>query len=143
MIAELTADEGLRLEPYDDATGHTHKQGVPVVGYLTIGIGRNLDTNGITKDEAEYLLTNDINMVAGWLNVKLPWWTGMTDGRQRALINMVFNMGTGGILKWPMFLSQLQSGNYEAAAATIKNSLWYTQVGNRAARIANLIQYGD
>lgn len=48
---ELIRDEGLRLKPYRDT-----------VGKLTIGVGRNLDDVGITKDEAMHLLA----AAAGW-----------------------------------------------------------------------------
>ena len=32
-------------------------------GYTSIGVGRNLDSRGITEDEAMYLLKNDIESV--------------------------------------------------------------------------------
>jgi lysozyme len=39
LIAELVKDEGLRLKPYKCTAGKT-----------TIGVGRNLDDVGISKD---------------------------------------------------------------------------------------------
>ena len=41
--------EGVVLQAYECSAGYT-----------SIGIGRNLDTRGITEDEAMYLLNNDI-----------------------------------------------------------------------------------
>ena len=52
MIGMLKRHEGLRLKPYQDT-----------IGKLTIGYGRNLDDRGISKEEAEYLLRNDISRV--------------------------------------------------------------------------------
>jgi lysozyme len=49
MIRQLTTHEGLRLKPY-----------LCPAGKLTIGIGRNLEGKGITKQEAIMLLENDI-----------------------------------------------------------------------------------
>jgi lysozyme len=49
LIEQLRRDEGCVLKPYRDQ-----------VGKLTIGVGRNLDDVGISSDEAEYLLANDI-----------------------------------------------------------------------------------
>jgi lysozyme len=49
MIRQLTTHEGLRLKPY-----------LCPAGKLTIGIGRNLEGKGITKQEAVMLLENDI-----------------------------------------------------------------------------------
>lgn len=45
IIKMLIRHEGLRLKPYKDS-----------VGKLTIGVGRNLDDKGITKEEAMHLL---------------------------------------------------------------------------------------
>jgi lysozyme len=47
MIRQLTRHEGLRLKPY-----------LCPAGKLTIGIGRNLEGKGITKQEAVMLLEN-------------------------------------------------------------------------------------
>jgi lysozyme len=49
MIRQLTTHEGLRLKPY-----------LCPAGKLTIGIGRNLEGKGITKQEAIMLLEYDI-----------------------------------------------------------------------------------
>ena len=45
----LIRHEGLHLKPYRDS-----------VGKLTIGVGRNLDDVGITREEALILLEHDI-----------------------------------------------------------------------------------
>ncbi len=44
LIDLIKRHEGLSLKPYMDSRG-----------FLTIGYGRNLDANGISKSEAEYL----------------------------------------------------------------------------------------
>lgn len=49
LINDLIRDEGLKLKPYRCTSNK-----------LTIGIGRNLDDNGITEAEARYLLHNDL-----------------------------------------------------------------------------------
>ena len=41
--------EGLKLKPY-----------ICPAGKITIGVGRNIEDNGISEDEAMYLLNNDI-----------------------------------------------------------------------------------
>ena len=48
LMDELIRDEGLRLKVYLDSEG-----------IETIGVGRNLQ-KGITRDEAMFLLNNDI-----------------------------------------------------------------------------------
>ena len=44
----ILKNEGIRLHPY-----------LCPAGYLTIGVGRNLDSIGITRAEAFYLLDNE------------------------------------------------------------------------------------
>ncbi len=128
---DLMRDEGTRLKPYEDS-----------IGKLTIGIGRNLDDVGITPDEAIYLLNNDIVKVIETLNKAFPWWTALSEPRQRALANMTFNMGFSKLLGFRQMLSALQAGNFEEASQQALNSDWAKQVGARANRIAALIASG-
>ena len=125
MKADLKRDEGLRLKPYEDS-----------VGKLTIGIGRNIDDVGITEAEAEFLLTNDIAHTMIDLDKFCPWWKNMNEPRQRALVNMCFNMGIHRLLGFKDMLTALREGNYDDASNQALDSKWARQVGKRAGRIA-------
>lgn len=131
LISELTADEGLRLKPYECTAGK-----------LTIGIGRNIEDKGISKKEAEYLLNNDIDEVISQLDAKLPWWRNMTDARQRVLCNMCFNLGISGLLYFKNTLASMQARKYDDAAKGMLSSLWAKQVGARAQRLAKMMREG-
>ena len=131
LKAELIRDEGLRLKPYRCTAGK-----------LTIGVGRNLDDVGLIAEEASYLLENDIGRSAGDLDQNVPWWRSMTDARQRALVNMCFNLGWPRLKGFKNMLAHLQAGDFERAAAEALDSRWARQVGERAARIAALIREG-
>lgn len=125
MKDELRRDEGIRLKPYKDSVGKT-----------TIGIGRNLDDVGITDYEADYLLTNDIANAMQGLDMALPFWKDMTESRQRALLNMVFNMGLHKVMEFTHMIIALRTGDYQTASDECLNSAWAKQVGSRAQRIA-------
>jgi len=43
-------------------------------GKLTIGYGRNLENRGITIEEAEYLIRNDISDLEKRLKEKIDFW---------------------------------------------------------------------
>lgn len=131
LIEQLKRDEGMRLTPYKDS-----------IGKLTIGIGRNLDDVGISKDEAEYLLANDVAKVKIELGQALPWTSGLDQARLGALQNMAFNMGVKGLLKFKNTLSLIKAGQYDAAAHEMMLSLWARQVGARATRLAQQIYTG-
>jgi lysozyme len=129
---ELIRDEGLRLKPYRDT-----------VGKLTIGVGRNLDDVGITKDEAMHLLECDIRRVKDDLDHALSWWRGLDDVRQRVLVNMAFNLGITRLMGFKNTLAAMRAGNYVDAAKGMLDSKWAKQVGERATRLAAMMVEGD
>lgn len=121
---DLIRDEGVRLKPYQCTAGRT-----------TIGIGRNLDDVGITEAEAYALLDNDIIRVTHQLEKEIPWIKGRSGSIRRALGNMVFQLGIGGLLKFKNMLACLERRDYEGAKKHAKDSLWYTQTPERAERV--------
>ena len=131
LKAELMRDEGVRLKPYLDSTGH-----------LTIGIGRNLTDVGINQSEALYLLESDIARTGSDLDHYLPWWADLDEVRKRVLINMAFNLGIGGLIGFHDTLKYVQLGMFEAAAKGMLATLWARQVGPRADRLAEMMKTG-
>lgn len=131
IFAQLRRDEGLRLKPYRDS-----------VGKITIGIGRNLDDAGISEQEADFLLANDVKAATVSLEANFPWACGLDDARKGALINMAFNMGIRGLSQFHDFLAKMQAGDFRAAAGAMLDSLWAKQVGPRATRLSIQIESG-
>jgi lysozyme len=128
---QLIRDEGLRLKPYKDS-----------VGKLTIGVGRNLDDVGISREEATQLLANDIERAAAWVRTNLPWTLALDEVRQAALKNMAFNLGSR-LGEFRKFLAHLEAREYEQAAKEMTDSVWATQTGPRAQRLAEQIRSGE
>lgn len=127
LIADLKRDEGVRRMPYRDS-----------VGKLTIGVGRNLDDNGLRDDEIELLLRNDVLAVMAELDRNVRWWRSMPEGAQRGLANMCFNIGWPRLSRFRRMLGALEAGDYDRAATEALDSKWSRQVGKRAQRIAAL-----
>jgi lysozyme len=128
---ELTIDEGKRNKPYVDT-----------VGKMTIGIGRNLTDAGLSDDEIDLLLLNDINKAFAGLTSALPWVLTLSDVRQRALTNMCFNLGLKGLLGFATTLGLIKEGKYTEASESMLKSKWATQVGARAKRLSLMIKEG-
>jgi len=124
---QLVTHEALRLKPYRDS-----------VGKLTIGVGRNLDDRGITRDEAMAMLGNDIANVCLDLDRNAPWWRDMPEPAQRALADMCFNMGWPTLAQFKNMLAALERGHFRTAAEEAVRSKWARQVGTRAMKIAEL-----
>jgi lysozyme len=128
---ELKRDEGLRLKPYRCTAGK-----------LSIGVGRNLDDVGISETEALVLLDHDIEKVIAQLNYHLAWWHKLSEPRQRVLINMTFNMGIGTVLTFKKTLALIETGKYPESAKAMLQSRWAKQVGERANRLAKIMELG-
>lgn len=132
---QLLKHEGLRLFPYKDSAGK-----------LTIGVGRNLDEVGITKNEALYLLDNDIGRVRAELDDALPWWRELDLIRQQVMIDLGFNLGVltppekAKLLTFTHTLDLIQSGRYAEAADNLTKTLWHTQVGSRALELETMLR---
>lgn len=128
----LTRHEGFRSKPYRDT-----------VGVLTIGIGRNLDENGISQDEAIYMLGNDLAYYQGELRRTYPWFNKMLWPRQDALTDMAFNLGMARFRKFEHMLAALEACDYTKAAEEMVASQWAKQVGGRALELAAIMRTGE
>jgi len=127
----LVRHEGLRLKPYKDS-----------VNKCTIGIGRNLDDNGITENEAYYLLSHDINRSLSDVRAIFPDFDAFSEDRQIALVDMMFNLGMGNFLRFKKMIESIQKERWDLAAVEALDSKWAGQVGKRATEIALMLKAG-
>lgn len=112
-------------------------------GKNTIGVGRNLDDVGISKEESRFLLANDIKRVKTELAKALPWTEKLDPVRLAVLLDMCFNLGLGGLLKFKNTLAYFQAGDFQKAADNMLLSLWAKQVKSRAVRLAEMTRTGN
>ena len=111
-------------------------------GYYTIGYGRLVDQSlggGITKDEAEILLCNDVEKCKKILSNKLTFFKDLSENRQIVLIDMYFNLGNR-LFKFINTLSALENKNYEKAADEMLLSKWSEQVGQRSVTLSDMMR---
>jgi lysozyme len=132
LRARLISQEGCKLFPYTDITGH-----------LSIGIGRNLVDRGISSNEAFYLLDDDIIYFTDKLNHYLNFFYKMDENRQIALIDMCFNLGVQGFLNFKKMILALEAGDYQRAADEIISSKAAEQNPNRYQSLANIMRTGE
>lgn len=121
--------EGLRLKPYRCTANK-----------LTIGYGRNLDDRGITEEEADRLLHNDILLCSIQLDRDLPWWKHHPENVQIVIMDMCYNLGINGLLEFKRTLGYIRDQKYSVAAVEMLKSKWAQQVGARAKELSVLIQ---
>lgn len=127
-IKLLKKHEGLMLKPYRCSAGK-----------LSIGYGRNLDDVGISKEEAEQLLRNDIDNCVKQLKHHLFWVFDHSNTVQDIIINMCFNLGIYGLLGFKKTLKLIEEGKYKQASIEMLDSNWAKQVGIRAKELSNLL----
>lgn len=126
----LKQDEGFMPTVYKDT-----------LGFSTIGYGRMIDKGGgLTENEADYLLENDIVRVETELDNTFPWWRNCPDNVQVAMANMCFNLGLKKFKGFKNTLALLKAGAYNEAADNAMLSLWAKQVGDRAKRVTDLMR---
>jgi lysozyme len=121
--------EGLRLKPYTCTQGK-----------LTIGVGRNLEDNGISKPEAMLMLSNDIVRVDKEAFGRLEWINSLSRVRQEVILLMLFQLGLPRLLEFKRLIAAIRVGNFDLAAEEMLNSKWSTQSGLRAVEMARMMR---
>lgn len=149
----LVEHEGFRMHVYKDT-----------LGIDTVGIGRNLEDRGITKEElahldipnietvyehglsyedAVYLACNDIAIVEKELLAAHPCVDGLSATRQMVLMDMAFNMGVPRLKKFKKMWAAIYEGDFELASKEMLDSKWSMQVGKRSQTAALRMRVGE
>jgi lysozyme len=97
---------------------------------------------GLSNDEIDYLLRNDIERCYRELDV-FAWFMDLDQVRQEALVSMLFQLGLPNFLKFKKTLKYLAEGKYSQAAAECLRSKWAEQTPNRANEISYMIETGQ
>lgn len=139
---QLSKHEDRRGFVYDDATGKTITEGSFVRGKPTVGVGRNLIDRGLSDDEIDYLLDNDIADHLAEAS-QLAFFSKLDQVRQNAVVELVFNLGLPKLKKFVKFIDFMQQERWQHAGEELKDSLWYRQVKGRGDTIISMIQKGQ
>lgn len=118
----LIKNEGLVCQPYHCSAGK-----------LTIGVGRNLESNGISEDEALYLLENDIKRVTANLDKTWAVWRTFPEKAQLVCIDMTYQMGITGFMNFRQTRALMEMGCWLEASEEVLRSKYAIQTPNRAA----------
>ena len=134
LIEQLKRHEGVKTHAYKDH-----------LGYITVGVGRCLEDGigvGLSEDEINYLLLNDIKRCSLELNTEFDWFSGLDAVRKDAMINLCFNVGLPRLKGFVKALAAMEAQDYGAAADEFFDSRWATQVGSRAVEVCAMIRTG-
>ncbi len=125
----LIRHEGLKLLPYKCTAGK-----------LTLGVGRNIEDRGISKETAMQMLDEDIEICLNELMERLDYFETLPTEVQETLVNLCFNMGISRLMKFQLMLGAIQAGQYELAAKELLDSRYARQVGKRSEELADILR---
>mgnify|MGYP000090524170 CR=1 FL=1 len=140
MEEDLIRDEGLKLRTYRCTAG-----------VLTVGVGhavrpedRIAEGDMISLERAGRMLASDISAsirdaTSVFGRAVFDSWP---DARQRAVVNMLFNLGKSRFLTFRNTIQAMLDGRWSDAAKGVRSSKYYKQVGKRAERIATALERG-
>lgn len=131
LLDRIIKHEGLRLKPYRCTAGK-----------LTIGVGRNLEDNGITESEALVLLGNDLERCHIECINSFPWYVDLDETRQGIILEMCFNLGLNRLKGFKKMLAAMALKNYALASQEMMMSAWALQVGQRSRTLADIMKRG-
>ena len=134
LIEMLKRHEGVRSHVY-----------LCSAGYETLGVGRNISESGLglTEDEIDFLLINDITRVKQELTDTYFWFPALNEARQDAMIDICFNLGLTRLRGFVKAIEAMSREQFDIAADEFMDSRWATQVGNRAVEVTEMIRTGD
>ena len=123
-----------RIKNHEGFSGSCYKD---TLGYDTIGYGIKLP---LTHEEAELLLIHRLNNIRDELISYLHWLVKEPKEVQEVLIEMAYQLGVGGLLKFHKTLILIKEHNYKGAAIEMLDSRWYNQTPNRAKELSNILK---
>jgi len=129
LFKQLRLHEGVEKFPYRCTAG-----------YLTIGVGRNIEERGLLDDEIDFILDNDIEVVMNEVSVTFDWFFDLSEVRQRVIADMIFNIGMPRFKQFKNMIAALEEGDYSGAATEMMDSKWAKQVGKRAERLRDMME---
>lgn len=109
--AMLIQQEGMELKPYVDT-----------VGKMTIGVGRNLADKGLSREEALYLLNNDIADALEDVRHCFSCYDQLSRPRQMVLVSLAYNLGRAKLAKFVRFIGAVHLGKWGEAADELLDS---------------------
>ena len=160
LLKDLKFEEGFRSEPYRDSLsnftigyGRLMKRGFtlaehtflfPDLDHYPINLQDSINyfrRNPMTKEEATFLLKNDIKTTEE--DAKIIYkdkWDLLPGEVKVGILDMLFNLGQVKYKKFKKHIAAIKDGNYEEGALQVEQSLAAKQAPRRYKAIADRIR---
>lgn len=128
-VRQLMVHEGFRSKPYKCQ-----------MGKLTIGFGMNLEATPMPVEVAMLWLEMEVDKADKELDKELDFYKDLDEKRKSVLINMAFNLGMEGLLKFKNTLDYVSKNKFTEASVEMLESIWASQVGERANELSEIME---
>ena len=125
IVLRICENEGFRSKPYQCSEG-----------VWTIGHGITY----LTEDESLAIVAERVGSKHLGLLDQLDWYRDLPANVQGVILEMCFQIGTSGMLKFKKMIANMQDKNWKGAAEEMKDSKWYRQTKNRCERLAKIVE---
>ena len=125
LIERIGVNEGFRSKPYQCSEG-----------VWTIGHG----ITWIAEEESLTILSGRISELHLKLSEDLDWYDRMPPEVKGVIIEMCYQIGYAGVMKFKKMIANMKDINWKGAADEMLDSLWARQTPERANRLADIVR---
>ena len=129
IINSIKAHEGYEPMVYQCTEGND-----------TIGVGCKVDDLFLSEKVCDLILEEKLNDLIPRIERKLSWFRYAQDEVKLVIVNMSYQMGLSGVLKFKRALAAMEIKNWDLAATEMLDSLWARQTSRRANELADIIR---
>ena len=136
---QLKIDEGVKYEIYKDHLGYPTFG----IGHLVVEVDEEYGSyvgTSVTRKRVEEVFNQDIREVISDCTKLFNSWENYPEEVKQIMANMMFNMGIFRLGKFEDMISELENRQWASAAIAGRDSLWYSQVTNRAERLMSRLE---
>ena len=131
LLKRIKENEGYRESVYKCSAGVD-----------TIGIGFAIKDLKLSEEICTIILEQRVNELFRKCYDKLEWFPFQPEPVQGVIVEMIYQMGFTGTMKFKKMIGHLKKRNYEGASEEMIDSLWAKQTPARAKRLAQIMRAG-
>lgn len=124
LVERICENEGFRSKAYQCTEG-----------VWTFGHGITY----LTEEESKRIVADRIAEKHLGLGSTLDWYDDLPSEVQGVVLEMTFQMGTSGMLKFKKMIKAMADKEWAKAADEMKDSRWYRQTPGRCERLADIV----
>tara|TARA_R110002020_G_scaffold217324_1_gene425141 strand:- start:116 stop:523 length:408 start_codon:yes stop_codon:yes gene_type:complete len=125
LIERIAVNEGFRSKVYKCS------EGVDTIGH---------GFTWLSEEESLHILTGRVSQLHLKLLDDLDWYKDMPPEIQGVIIEMCFQIGFSGVMKFRKMIANMQDKNWKEASIEMLDSLWAKQTPSRANRLADIVR---